>query len=154
MTFRIDTVTGSAELADVTQRLLDLLPTWFGIPEANAEYVDSARRLPGRVLWAGTEIIGVLLYRRHFPESAEIHLIAVHPEWHRRGAGRSMVEALVTDLTAAGCRLLQVKTLGPSHPDEGYVKTRAFYRATGFLPLEEMLDLWPDNPCLIMVRML
>lgn len=152
MTFRIDTVTGSDELADVTQRLLDLLPSWFGIPEANAEYVDAARRLPGYVARTGAETIGVLLCDRHFPESAEIHLIAVHPAWHRRGAGRALLEAMIADVTEDGGRLLEVKTLGPSHPDAGYVKTRAFYRALGFLPLEEMLELWPENPALIMVR--
>lgn len=48
--------------------------------------------------------------------------------------------------------MLQVKTLGARHPDEGYARTRAFYRAVGFLPLEETDDLWPGNPCLIMVK--
>jgi len=44
-----------------------------------------------------------------------------------------------------------VKTLGPSHPDAGYARTRHFYEKCGFLPLEET-DLWgDDNPCLFMV---
>jgi hypothetical protein len=55
---------------------------------------------------------------------------------------------------ADGCRALHVKTLGPTHPDRGYAKTRAFYRSVGFLPLEETNGLWPDNPCLIMVKWL
>ena len=152
MTYRIEAVPGSAELAGVAARLLGLLPTWFGIPESNAGYVESARRLPGYVARTDAEPIGLLLCRRHFPESAEIHLMAVHPAWHRRGAGRAMVDALVADLTADGCRLLQVKTLGPSHPDAGYGRTRAFYAAMGFLPVEETAELWPENPCLIMVR--
>ena len=55
---------------------------------------------------------------------------------------------------ADGVRLLQVKTLGPSDPDEGYRRTRRFYQAVGFEPLEELVGLWPGNPCLIMVKVL
>jgi hypothetical protein len=44
--------------------------------------------------------------------------------------------------------------LGPSHPDVGYRKTRAFYEALGFEPLEELTDLWEGNPCLVMVKVL
>ncbi|HVV20350.1 MAG TPA: GNAT family N-acetyltransferase [Pseudonocardiaceae bacterium] len=145
---------GSAALADATARLLGALPTWFGIPESNAGYVESARHLPAVVASVGTDVVGVLLYRRHFPEAAEIHLMAVDPSWHRRGVGRALVDAVVADLVRDGCRLLRVKTLGPSHPDTGYALTRAFYRAMGFLPVEETADLWPGNPCLIMVRWL
>ncbi|MFI7224818.1 GNAT family N-acetyltransferase [Nonomuraea angiospora] len=150
--FQISRVTGSAEVAEVTARLLDQLPSWFGIPEANAAYVESATRLPGLLAHAGAQAVGVLLYRRHFAEAAEIHLMAVSPDWHRRGVGRALLDALTSDVRAQGCRLLQVKTLGAGDPDPGYAKTRAFYRAVGFLPLEETDDLWPGNPCLIMVK--
>ncbi|WP_433435935.1 GNAT family N-acetyltransferase [Nonomuraea sp. CA-141351] len=152
--FEISQVTGSAELADITAGLLGRLPSWFGIPEANAQYVESATRLPGLVARADAESIGVLLYRRHFAEAAEIHLMAVSPSWHRRGVGRALVNALSSKISVDGCRALQVKTLGPTHPDRGYAKTRAFYRSVGFLPLEETNGLWPDNSCLIMVKWL
>jgi hypothetical protein len=45
-------------------------------------------------------------------------------------------------------------TLGPSCPDEGYTRTRGFYEARGFVGLEELHDLWDENPCLIMVKRL
>jgi GNAT superfamily N-acetyltransferase len=150
--YRIAEATGSPELAAITDNLLAALPTWFGIPEANAEYVAAATRLPGHVAYAGADAVGILLYERHFPESAEIHLLAVDPAWHRKGIGRALVDALIDELRPTGCRLLQVKTLGPSRADAGYAKTREFYRAVGFLPLEELIDLWPGNPCLVMVR--
>jgi GNAT superfamily N-acetyltransferase len=154
--YQISRVAGSADLAATTKRLLGLLPSWFGIPQANAAYVEAATRLPGLAARSGTEPepIGVLLYRRHFPEAAEVHLMAVAPSWHRRGVGRALVATVVADLSTDGCRLLQVKTLGATHPDQGYARTRAFYHAVGFLPLEETNDLWPGNPCLIMVKWL
>ncbi|UNO40743.1 GNAT family N-acetyltransferase [Streptomyces sp. MST-110588] len=150
--FEICRMDGSAELAEVTARLLAELPTWFGIPEANAAYVEASGRLPGLVARVGAEPVGVLVLQQHFPESAEIHLMAVARSWHRRGVGRALVGAVESALERDGCRLLQVKTLGASHPDRGYAGTRAFYRSVGFLPLEERNDLWPGNPCLIMVK--
>ena len=55
-------------------------------------------------------------------------------------------------MAADGVTLMSVKTLGPSHPDPGYALTRRFYAALGYQPVEELLDLWPGNPCLIMVK--
>jgi GNAT superfamily N-acetyltransferase len=135
------------------EHLLAALPDWFGIDEANRSYVADAARLP---TWtartADGEVVGVLLLARHFPESAEVHLLAVAPDRHRHGIGRALVDAAAADSRAAGARLLTVKTLGPSHPDQWYATTRTFYTAVGFLPVEELAELWPGNPCLIMVR--
>ncbi|MEU7524263.1 GNAT family N-acetyltransferase [Saccharothrix sp. NPDC042600] len=147
-------LTASPESAAITERLLDRLPAWFGIPEANAEYIAAAGRLPGFVAKSGVAAVGILLYHRHYTESAEVHLLAVDPEWHRRGVGGALVSATEEALRGDGCRLLQVKTLGAAHPDRGYADTRKFYRAAGFLPLEETRDLWPGTPCLIMVKAL
>lgn len=148
-------------------RLLGLLPAWFGIPSANADYVAAAGRLPTYLAWpgrtggpvggappTGSQPVGVLLAERHFAETAEIHLMAVDPAVHRRGVGRAMVGALERDLIADRVGLLEVKTLGPSHPDAGYALTRLFYQSMGFAPVEELLDLWPGNPCLIMIKVL
>jgi len=96
----------------------------------------------------------VLLAARHFPCSAEIYLMAVDPAVHRSGIGRALVTALEADLIAEGVQFLQVKTLGPSRPDPGYERTRLFYASVGFLPLEEIGDLWPENPCLKMIKSL
>ncbi len=57
-------------------------------------------------------------------------------------------------MVADGVELLQVKTLGPSQVDASYDQTRRLYSRMGFRPLEEIHDLWPGNPCLIMVKVL
>jgi GNAT superfamily N-acetyltransferase len=143
---------------DYVARLLRLLPGWFGIEASNAEYVESARAMPAYLAWpAGTPDAppsGVLLATRHYPGAAEIFLMAVDPGRHRDGAGRALVAALEADLIADGAAFLQVKTQGPAHPDPGYRKTRQFYAAVGFQPLEELHGLWPGLPCLIMIKYL
>jgi len=79
----------------------------------------------------------------------------VLPDWHRRGIGRALVEEACRFALDQGVRLLQVKTLGPSHPSEQYARTRTFYETLGFIPLEETTSVWgAGNPCLILVRIL
>jgi GNAT superfamily N-acetyltransferase len=156
-------VTSGEQAPETVNQLLRSLPGWFGIESSIDDYVAKAAELPTYLAWPaaepagpvmGQQPAGVLLAARHFPESAEIYLMAVEPAMHRRGAGRALVGALEDDLLADGVELLQVKTLGPSHPDDGYARTRHFYIGMGFRPLEEVHDLWPEDPCLIMVKVL
>ncbi len=158
-------VTSGEPAPGAVERLLRLLPGWFGIESSVREYVADARTRPayqawpdGQQTWRGgqqtAEPSGVLLAARHYPASAEIYLMAVDPAWHRRGAGRALVAALEADLIAEGVEFLQVKTQGPAHPDAGYAKTRQFYASVGFQPLEEIYGLWPGLPCLIMIKSL
>ncbi len=136
------------------ERLLRALPDWFGIEQSVREYVEGARTKPTylAVDSATTEAIGALLITRHFPESAEMHVLAVDPGHHRRGIGTALAQRFEDDMRADGARLLEVKTLGPSCPDESYAKTLAFYRAIGYLPLEELQGLWAEDPALILVK--
>lgn len=136
------------------ERILRALPDWFGIENALLDYVRDTQRLPTQLAHVGDEAVGFVTVRRHFPRAAEIHCMAVLPEHHRAGIGRAMVQFIEHDLTRQGVRFLQVKTLGPSRPCEYYERTRRFYEAMDFTPLEELKDLWPGNPCLIFVKTL
>ena len=79
--------------------------------------------------------------------------MAVLPEFHRQGIGRALLGHAEGVLAADGVEFLQVKTLAPGKPDDGYDKTRAFYCANGFRPLEEFPALWdPQNPALQMIK--
>ena len=156
-------VTTGQQAPQTVERLLRSLPDWFGVESSIVDYVASAAKLPTYLAWpaanqaaprAAQDAVGVLLAARHFAAAAEIYLMAVDQAVHRRGVGRAMVEALERDLARDRVRLLQVKTLGPSDPDPGYQRTRLFYQAMGFEPLEEITGLWPDNPSLIMVKTL
>ena len=51
-----------------------------------------------------------------------------------------------------GARFLTVKSLTTSNDDPNYARTRLFYEAIGFLPIEEFPTLrGPENPCLLML---
>ncbi|RLZ04478.1 N-acetyltransferase [Kocuria tytonicola] len=134
-------------------RLLGTVPEWFGRDEENAKYIDAAR---SKETWTVRDpswrVVGVTLVDRHFPHVVEIHLTVVDRSVHGHGVGSAMLDAVETNSRARGVKLLEVKTLGPSHPDPGYARTRKFYERCGFLPVEETA-LWGEGtPCLIMVK--
>lgn len=142
-----------SQVPEAAGHLLATVPEWFGRPESNADYLEAAR---SKETWTVRDhegaVVGLTLVDRHFPHVAELHLMVVDRAHHGQGVGTAMVQALEEDGMQRGVRLLQVKTLGASHPDEGYARTRHFYERVGFLPLEET-DLWGDDtPCLFMVK--
>lgn len=144
------------EVADPGQRsrlcesILRELPDWFGIEEATAAYIRDVADLPTFAV----EDDGILAVKLHTPTAAELYVMGVRPERHRSGLGTALLAAAEDYLRARGVEYLQVKTLGPSRPDEGYERTRRFYEARGFVALEEIHGLWDGNPCLLMVKRL
>ena len=137
------------------RKILDALPEWFGIPEANDAYVAFSESAPTVVASIADDDVGLLTLKLHSPYAAEIHLIAVLPEHHRSGIGRTMLHHAERRLADSGVEFLQVKTLSEKRPDPNYDKTRQFYLAHGFRPLEEFPELWdPSNPALQLIKSL
>jgi GNAT superfamily N-acetyltransferase len=137
---------------DVVREILATVPEWFGISEANASYVDDAGTLPSYLAVDGHEVVGVALLSEHFPHARELHLIAVRRDRHRQGVGRALLRAVEDDLRAAGVKILEVHTVGPSSADEGYARTREFYLAQGFVAINELQRIDWDGPTLILVK--
>ena len=147
-----DQPTGSGAIC---RKILDSLPAWFGIPEANDDYVAFAESAPSVIASIDDNDVGLLTLQLHNPYAAEVHLIAVLPEHHRSGIGRRMLQHAERRLADSGVEFLQVKTLSEKRPDTNYDKTRAFYLAQGFRPLEEFPTLWdPSNPALQLIKSL
>jgi len=79
--------------------------------------------------------------------------MGILPAFHHNGIGRALIEKAEEHAKNRNIEYLQVKTLGPSNADASYAKTRAFYAAMGFRPLEEFSQIWDENnPCLVMVK--
>jgi GNAT superfamily N-acetyltransferase len=138
------------------ESILRALPDWFGIESAIVQYVRDIENLPTFLAHNDdAHTIGFMSVRRHFPCAAELHVLAVRAEHHRRGVGRALLDRVERWLREEGVRFLQVKTLSPSRPCESYEQTRRFYEAMGFTALEEFPTLWdPRNPCLMMIKAL
>ncbi len=144
-----------ADAADECEGILRSLPEWFGQEQAIRDW---RRDIPAMETYAAIEggrIVGFLSLTDVEEALAEIHVMAVRREYHRRGVGRALVAQARRACRARGVRTLQVKTLGPSEPSEAYAGTRAFYAAVGFEPVEETTRIWGQaNPCLILRKTL
>ena len=142
---------GDAEACDA---IIGALPDWFGLEVGIVDCAAAVRSQDGLVAERPDGSVGgFLTWMRHFPASAEITWMAVAPEVHREGIGRALIAALVERLDRDGARLLLVKTLSERGDSEHYDRTRAFYQAMGFLPLQEMPELWDEeNPALLLVK--
>jgi GNAT superfamily N-acetyltransferase len=134
----------------VCAHVLRDLPEWFGVEEATAAYIRDVAELP--TFAAGEDAF--LSLKLHTPQAAEVYVMGVRRDRHREGIGAVLLELAERYLRERDFRFLQVKTLGPSYPHEGYARTRLFYEAMGFVPLEEIHGLWKGNPCLLMVKSL
>jgi len=133
--------------------LLATVPHWFGKVEANEEYRRVADRCPTLVAMDGGQAVGFLTVVRHSPHAAELHVMAVRPELHRHGIGRTLVAAAEERLRSEGVEYLQVKTLSAAADDQPYLGTLAFYTALDFRVLEEMPDLWDaDNAAVLLIK--
>ena len=146
-------ITDKAEKKNISSKILHSLPDWFGIPEATANYIEQSAEMPFIAAFDGNTPIGFLAIKETSPSAAEVCVMGVLPQYHRKGTGKALIDSCVTYCKDKGYALLHVKTLDSSCPDESYEKTRRFYTSAGFLPLETMKELWgEDNPCLVMVK--
>jgi GNAT superfamily N-acetyltransferase len=137
---------------DKCEQILRSLPEWFGIEEAINGYRSDIEEMDTYVTEVSGKVVGFMTINVHNEYSAEIHVMAVSGEYHGHGLGRALVDHAEQLLRSRSMEYLEVKTLGPSRPNEHYERTRNFYFALGFRPLEEN-QLWGEvNPCLIMVK--
>ncbi len=101
------------------------------------------------------EVLGFLAIHVHNEWAGEIHIMAIQPASRRKGIGRALQARAEDNLRKRGCEFMTVKTLSPSRECEEYMRTREFYLAMGFRPLEEFKTLWGEaNPCLFMAKKL
>ena len=137
------------------EQILRALPEWFGIEESLIQYVKDADSMPTMLVKDGDDVVGFLTIKRHFPESEDIHCMGILPKYHRTGTGRVLIQALENHLKDEGVKILQVKTVSADRNCDTYAKSRAFYKAVGFIPLEVFPTLWDEaNPCLVLVKAL
>jgi GNAT superfamily N-acetyltransferase len=132
---------------------LRALPSWFGMEEPIVDYVKQVQAMPFYAAFEDTAPIGFVAVKVHNPFAAEIYVMGIWKEYHRQGIGRRLVERCETFCQENRIEFLTVKTLDESHPSESYKKTREFYLAAGFKPLEVFPLLWDEyNPCLFMIK--
>lgn len=151
----IKEIQSANEKIEIATSILKSLPNWFGIPESTQTYINESSKLPFFSIFNGLEAVGFIAMKENNEYTTEIYVMGVHPNHHRQGLGRVLINKVVEWSKEKGFEFLQVKTLDGSHSDPYYAKTRKFYLSVGFKPLECIPELWgQDDPCLIMIQSL
>ncbi len=139
--------------AQICDDILRSLPEWFGLEESLRNYVEEAQSRPMFIAKEKDAITGFLSLTSHNEFTGEIHVMGIKKECHRKGIGKALVEYAIVYLSQRKYEFLTVKALSPSRDCPEYERTRKFYLALGFRPLEEFKTLWgKDNPCLFLVK--
>lgn len=139
----------------ICESILRALPQWFGIEDAIHHYTEVSQQMPTIVAHVDQHITGFMSIKHHSLFAAEIYVMGVYPQYHRKGIGKALISHAETYLRQNAFEFLQVKTLSSSHPDPNYARTRKFYESVGFRPLEEFPTLWDEsNPCLLLIKSL
>ena len=133
---------------------LKSLPDWFGIEESMRRYIDESAQMPFWADFDNGEPIGFIALKETSPYTAEIDVMGVLPQSHRRGAGMRLWQAFRQYAVEHGYEYAQVKTVQKGRYAE-YDATNAFYEHIGFRALECLPTLWDEqNPCQIYVQRL
>lgn len=142
----------SSDAADCRQVMAGL-GDWFAIPTATDAYLADLERLPTWVARLDDRVVGFVSVTRSAPRAFEVHVLAVAIDRHGQGIGAALMGQAERWAALLGGRFMQVKTLGPSHADPHYEKTRSFYQRLGYEPLFESEGLWGEgNPALVLVK--
>jgi len=151
----IQMVNDAEEKSRICNQILRGLPEWFGNEEAIVDYVREVRELPFFAAYDGEDAEGFLAVKTHNPYTAELCVMGVMKDHHRQGIGRALVERAEKYCQEQQYCFFTVKTVDSSAPYESYARTREFYFAMGFRPLEVFPTYWDEvNPCLFMAKCL
>lgn len=149
---RVVKLEDSKEKSRVCEKILRSLPQWFGIESAILDYIKDVQEMETWVA-IDSDAIGFICLNKHNQQTAEIHVMGLLPEIHRKKVGSKLIRAAEASLLAQGFKFLIVKTLSESRPDVNYDRTRNFYLKSRFTPIEEFKTLWGEhNPCLMMIK--
>ena len=153
---RFDVIACETDKSRICSMILRNLPDWFGLELAIKDYEKSVRTQWFLVARVGDEPVGFLSLEEHNLYTSEIHVMGILNEFQGKGVGSELLRLAEEEIRKNPHKqFLMVKTLGDSHPDPHYRRTRRFYRRIGFYPLQELTALWTEeNPSLLMVKSL
>lgn len=141
--------------SDGAYKIAESLPNYFN--QHGLEEIKKA--VKNEILfgaYSNDTLIGFVTYKELNPEAIELSWMGVLNEYQGQGVGTKMVEESLI-IIGDKYKVCEVKTLAETQPDEGYEKTRRFYKKLGFIPIEIIFPYpgWDqESPCQILVKYL
>jgi len=154
MPVEIKEISVSDDKSKICEQVLRSLPEWFGNEASILEYIQGVRDKPLYAAFDDDTPIGFVSVETHNSYTCEIYVMGISKAYHKQGIGKKLVEVCVNFCQSKNMEFLTVKTLDESAEYEYYDRTRKFYLAMGFKPLQVFPLHWDaDNPCLLMVKL-
>lgn len=139
--------------SSICNDILRALPNWFANEAPIVDYVDKTQHMPFYAAFDDGKAIGFVAVKVHNCYTSEVCVMGVLKEFHRNGIGKMLIKCCERYCIDNKMEFLTVKTLDESAESSSYEKTREFYHALGFRPLEVFPLFWDEeNPCLFMVK--
>jgi ribosomal protein S18 acetylase RimI-like enzyme len=143
------------ERRKICDKVLHSLPDWFGIESAILDYIKGVGEGVFISAYIDGKSVGFASMHETSVYADEIYVMGILKENHRMGIGRRMIEICSEECRKNEKMFLLVKTISERLDDPFYKNTREFYKAAGFLELEELPTLWGENnPCLNMIKLI
>ena len=150
----IKEISAASEKQRITRGILEALPDWFGVEESREEYIRKSADLPLYAAYDGNQPIGFICLKETGKDTAEICVMGVLKEYHRKRVGKALFEEAKKAAVRAGYSFLQVKTVQMGKYAD-YDATNRFYLSLGFKEFEVFPTLWDEwNPCQVYVMAL
>jgi N-acetylglutamate synthase-like GNAT family acetyltransferase len=124
------------------ESLVRTLPQWFtsgGLDSIKKDF-NFQKTIVARLDQA---LVGFITYYVN-QGKGNISWMAVSPQMHRKGIGRSLVAAMIREMRKWNVKEVFVSTLGDSVDYPPYANTREFYRRIGFHDFKVLKH--PENP--------
>lgn len=150
----IEQITDANAKKAIARKVLEALRDWFEVDESREKYISESADQIFLAAKEDGDYVGFLCLKETGKETAELAVMGVLKNYHRKGLGRKLFEAAKRIAKEKGYLFLQVKTVQMG-VYEDYDITNRFYLACGFKEFEVIRELWGDeNPCQIYVMAL
>lgn len=152
MQLKVTEILDCHEKERISRQVLNDLPEWFGLPESTENYIAESQKMPFLACYDGNNILGFIALHATSKDCADIFVMGVMKEYHRKGVGRVLYREYEKMARKLGYSYSQVKTVQTGHYKE-YDITNQFYISMGYKELECFPELWdPWNPCQIYIK--
>lgn len=150
----IEQITDKETKRAVARKVLEALNEWFEVEESREKYIAESADQIFLAAKENGDHVGFLCLKKTGNATAELAVMGVLKEFHRKGLGKSLFEEAKKIAKEEGYSFLQVKTVQMGMYED-YDRTNRFYLSCGFKEFEVIKELWgEDNPCQIYVMSL
>lgn len=142
------------EKENISSKILNALPDWFGLPDCTNNYIQECKKLPFWSAEVDNDTVGFIALQETSKYTVEIFVMGVLLDYHHLGIGTKLYETCEAYAIQKGYDFIQVKTVKEGTYKE-YDQSNAFYKKMGFKELECFPTLWDKtNPCQIFIKSL